>query len=307
MRKAIVISVLLISLAAGSLFAIGEARFRGKIVDPQGNPIPGATVTVVAVESKTFKQTYTADKSGTVTFILLDGTIKYKMTFAKEGLAPYEETVKLKLMPEQNERTITLGGAAASTTVTITEPTKPDLATAAYNDGAAAANAGDVDAAIVKFEEAVTLKPDLTAGHMALTKMYAKKNDWKKVIERGTKVLEIVGEDDDTFALLAQAYAKTGDKAKAAEFRNKAPADPAALFNEAARHINAGKDKEAEPLLQRAVAADDSFAPGHYELGMIYARTGKNAEARKHLLKYLELEPSGKDASTAKEMLNYVK
>ena len=34
---------------------------------------------------------------------------------------------------------------------------------------------------------------------------------------------------------------------------------------------------------------------------------GKNADARTNLQKYLELDPNGKDASTAKEMLNYVK
>jgi hypothetical protein len=40
---------------------------------------------------------------------------------------------------------------------------------------------------------------------------------------------------------------------------------------------------------------------------MIYVRTQKNADAKVNLLKYLELEPNGKDAATAKEMLNYVK
>jgi regulator of sirC expression with transglutaminase-like and TPR domain len=40
---------------------------------------------------------------------------------------------------------------------------------------------------------------------------------------------------------------------------------------------------------------------------MIYVRTQKNADARTNLHKYLELEPTGKDAATAKEMLNYVK
>jgi hypothetical protein len=40
---------------------------------------------------------------------------------------------------------------------------------------------------------------------------------------------------------------------------------------------------------------------------MVYARTGKTAEARQALEKYLELEPKGKDAATAKEMISYLK
>ena len=60
-------------------------------------------------------------------------------------------------------------------------------------------------------------------------------------------------------------------------------------------------------MLKQAVAADEKFAAAYYELGMIYVRAGKNAAARTNLQKYLELDPNGKDAATAKEMLNYVK
>ena len=40
---------------------------------------------------------------------------------------------------------------------------------------------------------------------------------------------------------------------------------------------------------------------------MVYVRMGKTADAKTNLQKYLELEPNGKDAATAKEMLKYVK
>ena len=40
--------------------------------------------------------------------------------------------------------------------------------------------------------------------------------------------------------------------------------------------------------------------------GPLAARASKNADARTNLNKYLELEPNGKDAATAKEMLKYV-
>jgi Flp pilus assembly protein TadD len=107
--------------------------------------------------------------------------------------------------------------------------------------------------------------------------------------------------------ILYRAYTATGDKEKAAEAKKKVPADPTALFNDAAKLINAGKDAQAVPLLKQAIAANDKLGPAYYELGMIYVRLGKNADARANLLKYLELEPNGKDAATAKEMLKYVK
>jgi Tfp pilus assembly protein PilF len=78
------------------------------------------------------------------------------------------------------------------------------------------------------------------------------------------------------------------------------------LFNEAARLINAGKDAEAEPLLKQAITIDDKMAMAYYELGMVYVRGGKSADAKTNLTKYLELDPKGRDADTAKEMLKYL-
>jgi Tfp pilus assembly protein PilF len=40
---------------------------------------------------------------------------------------------------------------------------------------------------------------------------------------------------------------------------------------------------------------------------MIYVRTGKTAEAKASLQKYLQLDPNGTDAATAKEMMGYLK
>ena len=109
------------------------------------------------------------------------------------------------------------------------------------------------------------------------------------------------------YQILYNAYLATGDTAKAAEAKKKMPANAALLFNDAAKLINSNKDSEAEPLLKQAIAVDDKFAQAYYELGMIYVRAGKNADAKANLQKYLDLEPNGKDAATAKEMLKYVK
>src|SRR6185436_6652854 len=119
--------------------------------------------------------------------------------------------------------------------------------------------------------------------------------------------LEIDEEDTDMWAVLTNSYDATGDKAAAAEARKHLPANAGQLFNDAAKLINSGKDDEAEKLLKQAVSADATMARAYYELGMIYVRSGKAADAKANLQKYLELEPTGKDAATAKEMLNYLK
>ena len=266
-------------------------------------------ITLDAVSGHNFHSQYKADKDGAYRFIVLDGTILYKITYSAPGYAPVEQQQVKLTLGDINTRDVTMAPAGAATTGSkgAAPAPKANPAVLAYNEGAALANAGKLPEAIAKMEEAVAAKPDLTAGYEALAKLYLRTKNYDKAIDRANKVLEIDTDNQDMFGVLAESYTAKGDKAKAAEYRKKLPADAASMFNDAANLINSGKDGEAEPLLKGAIAANDKFAQAYYELGMIYVRTQKNADAKVNLQKYLELEPNGKDAATAKEMLNYVK
>src|SRR3954451_3172310 len=308
MRRSFALGVLLIMAVAGNAFAIGEARMQGKITDAATNkPIPNATVIIDAVSGHKVHNEFKTDKDGVYRFLILDGTLQYKFTFKAEGYGPVEYTFKPTL-GEVNTKDVTLAPGSAGGAVAGAAPAaKANPGVLAYNEAAALANDGKVPEAIAKLEEAVTAKPDLTAGYEALAKLYLRVKNYDKAIDRANKALEIDTDNQDMFSVLADSYTAKGDKTKAAEYRKKLPADATAMFNEAARLINTGKDGEAEPLLKGAIAANDKFAQAYYELGMIYVRTQKNADAKTNLQKYLDLEPTGKDAATAKEMLNYVK
>lgn len=309
MRKTFALSVLAIMAVAGNAFALGEARMQGKITDAVTHkPIPNAVITIDATTGHTVHNEFKADKDGVYRFLILDGTLTYKFTYKAEGYAPVEYTLKPTL-GEINTRDVTMAPASAGGGVAGVAPVaaKPNPAVVAYNEGAALANDGKLPEAIARIEEAVTMKPDLTAGYEALAKLYLRTKNYDKAIDRANKALEIDTDNQDMFGVLADAHTAKGDKVKGAEYRKKLPADASSMFNEAARLINSGKDAEAEPLLKGAIAANDKFAQAYYELGMIYVRTQKNADAKANLQKYLELEPHGKDAATAKEMLNYVK
>ncbi len=309
MRKTLALSVLALMVVAGNAFALGEARIQGKITDAATHkPIPFAQIIVDAVTGHNVHNEYKADKDGVYRFLILDGTLSYKFTYKAAGYANVEQTMKLTL-GDINTKDVTMapGSGATQAAAATPEAAKANPAVAAYNEGAELANAGKVPEAIAKLEEAVTAKPDLTAGYEALAKLYLRNKNYDKAIDRANKALEIDSDNQDMFGVLTEAYTAKGDKAKAAEYRKKLPADAASMFNEAAHLINSGKDAEAEPLLKSAIATNDKFAPAYYELGMLYVRTQKNADAKTNLQKYLELEPNGKDAATAKEMLNYVK
>jgi tetratricopeptide (TPR) repeat protein len=308
MRRLFALGVLTIMAVAGNAFAGTEARMTGKITDAVTNkPIPNVVITIDATSGHTVHNEFKADKDGIYRFLILDGTLTYKFTYKADGYAPVESTLKPTL-GVINTKDVTMDAASTRAPVAGAAPAaKANPGILAYNEAAALANDGKVPEAIAKLEEAVAAKPDLTAGYEALAKLYLRNKNYDKAIERANKALETDTDNQDMFSVLAESYDKKGDKTKAAEYRKKLPADASAMFNEAARLINAGKDGEAEPLLKGAIAANDKFAQAYYELGMIYVRTQKNADAKTNLKRYLELEPTGKDAATAKEMLNYVK
>ena len=309
MRKSLAIGTAIVLAAATNLWAVGEARLTGKVVDQNGKPLT-AEILVESQGSRPFTQTYKTKKDGSFSIFLLDGTQEYKFTASAEGFAPSAEVLKLKLNPEKNTHEFKLvdeaTARAAGTTETSSVAFTSDPATLTYNEGVVLANEGKHLEAIAKFEEALVAKPTLTAAVQALIQVNHRAGNWAKTIEYGERFLAISPDEPQVFLMLADAYNKTGNKAKAAEYSNKAPKNANSLFNEAAKLINSGQMAQAAPLLEQAIEVDPSFAAAYYELGMLYAGLEKNSEAKKNLQKYLELEPQGKDAAMAKEMIQYV-
>jgi tetratricopeptide (TPR) repeat protein len=303
MRKYLVLSLVAVLAVTGSAFAGTASRMQGKILDAATKaPIANATLNLEAVESKTIKLNVPVKPDGSFAVFVLDGTIRYKFTVAAPGYASYVETIKMKLDESELRDFELVKAGAGSKAARAADPTV-DL----YNDGAALANAGDLEGAIAKFEAAVAIKPDMLATWSALAKTYLRARNYPKAIEAAGKVLEIDATDNDMLAIQYEGYTQTGDKAAAAAVEARLPKDANGTFNDAARLINSGDDAGAEKLLQQAIALDEKFAKAHYELGMIYVRAGKSAEAKAELEKYIELDPNGKDAATAKEMMSYLK
>jgi Tfp pilus assembly protein PilF len=307
MRRTTALGALIILALAGSAFAGAEGRVAGKVIDgATGQPIANASIHVSATESRKVEQDFKTEKDGTYRIFLVDATIRYKFTITAPGHAAYVETVKLNI-GDTITKDFTLGGPAAAVAATPAAPKTADPSVTAYNDGAKLYNDAKYPEAVAKFEEAVKGKPELVAGWEALARAALKTKDYPKAIEAANKALDLAPDESDMFAILADSYTATGDKAKAAEWKKKMPVDAAGAFNAAVALLNKNNDAEAEPLLKQAIAADEKFAPAHFELGMVYLRAGKMADAKTSLETYLKLDPKGKDADTAKETLKYIK
>jgi tetratricopeptide (TPR) repeat protein len=309
------LSSLTILLFALPALAGTQGRATGKVLDSAGNPLEGVTITVTTPSIRNFKLTVTTKKDGSYGFIVNDATLHYDLKYDKEGYRGVAlskqkfSTVEVTTVP--NQTLLTGSEAPAAMGQAPAAPSTSEQATLAYNAAVDALNAGDKAGAEAKLKEAVAKNPDLPQAWNALAMVAYENKDWARTLEYGQKALDLDPSLTGLYGMMTDAAEKGGDKKAAAEWRKKyeeANADsPEVLYNKGVEAYNKGKMKDAEAVLSKAVEAKPDLAMGHFLLGMVSFNLNKKAAAREHLQKYLELDPNGKEAATAKELLPLVK
>jgi tetratricopeptide (TPR) repeat protein len=85
-----------------------------------------------------------------------------------------------------------------------------------YDEADALKDAGDLDAAIAKFQEALEADPNFALAHSALAVVYGRVGKHDKAIEHGQKVCEINPNDPFSFTAMSvtfqRAFAGTGEQ-----------------------------------------------------------------------------------------------
>jgi tetratricopeptide (TPR) repeat protein len=290
-----------------------QCRLQGTVTDSTGAPVDGAEVTITTPNLTSFKVNLKADAKGHYTTILQDCTMPYHVKFEKEGFAPQEGDKKI---PIGEQATLDMKMSKTSELQAKAQAAAPkaspnEEAVLAFNAGVEALQGGDKAAAEKKFQEAVGKNPDLPNGWQVLTQLAYEKKDWPHVLEYGQKATDLDPSMNNLYGMMAEAAKQTGDKKAAAEWTSRYaeanPDSPEILFNKGIDAYNKGKMKDAEASLTKAVAAKPDFANAVFWLGMAEFNQNKKGEAKEHLTKYLELDPNGKEAGTAKEILPLLK
>lgn len=301
-----------LGLAAAMEAGAAQARLTAKITDSAGNPLEGVTVTVTTKNLGTFKLVLKTDKRGVYATIVNDATMTYHLKFEKEGYVPFEGDKKVaindtggldaKLQKVSEAQVAAAAGAP---------PSSSELAVEKYNEGVDLMNAGNRAGAEAKFLEAARKNTDLPSVWRALTVIAFDKKDWAKTIEYGQKATDLDPTLANLYSMMSEAAKLSGDKKGAADYLARYaeanPDTPEMLYNKGVDAYNHNKMKEAEEMLGKAVAAKPDYALAHFWLGMASINLKKNAAAKEHFQKYLELEPKGEEADTAREMLSVLK
>lgn len=291
------------ALALGVVLAVSgsaaaQSIVRGTVVDAEGNPIEGATVTIEAAEANRRAEITTNDNGEFTQIGLASGP--YNVTVTKDDLrdvrqvnitqgAPTELDFQLtptsgmteEQIESQRARLVLVEGALEAmrsgqdgeairlfNEMIVEVPTCSDCY---YNLGVAHSNLAQYAEAEASFQRAIEMEPT-SAAYTGLANVYNAQQKFDLAAEAGASASELGG---------------SGNNAEA-------------LYNQGVILWNAGNFAEAKEQFQAAVESDPSMAMAHYQLGMANLNLGQIPEARQAFEGYLEADPDGPKAGEVK-------
>lgn len=306
-------------------------RISGTVTDQDGKPIKDVQISIEGLEVKRNYTTKT-NKEGKYIHagVSLQGT--YRVVAKKEGYAgDWAQGVKptfgggegapVDFVLKPGDHTRPLG-------YELTDEQKAELirqneeakkrqesmaaVQEAFNQGLQAFNSGAYQTAADSFKQALEKDPKQPAVWAYLGESYDKLKNYPEAVAAYEKAIALSPNDAGLYQNLGNIHASQGDTEKAKVYYEKsaqlsAALDPKAAattyYNMGVTYINSGQSEQAVEALRKAVAADDAHAEAHYQLGITLIGVNDLPGAVKHLKRYLELEPNGANAETAKALV----
>jgi tetratricopeptide (TPR) repeat protein len=304
--------------------ALAQASIKGRVLNQQKRGVPDADVVATCLTVASVKPAGgITDNEGRFQITGLQFG-KWNVVISKGNLI-FKNKEPLNLIPGvvTDLGDMVLMPLAGGATAPVANKAESDAHNKKVADIQAKFKSANEDIAAGKFDDAIPKLEAVANGvekcapcSAKLGDVYLKKQDLTNAEKYYLQAIEFDAATVDAYTALAMIY-NTQRKfdealkmsAKASE-SNKAKGgaeDPAAVFNEGIVLWNARKMPEAEAAFKKATELDPKNAAAFYQLGMTQVSQGKNPEAVKSLEAYLKLEPTGKDADTAKAILASIK
>jgi tetratricopeptide (TPR) repeat protein len=277
--------------------ALAQSVVRGKVVDGQGKPVDGATITFEQQGTNAKRDTKTDKKGEFLQIGLASGT--WKITANKQGVGTASSQGQVS-QGRPVELTLTLAPAGAAGPAAGDAKAAAELqalATAA----SAAAQAGNYDEAITKYNELIAKVPTCAECFLQLGNAQAAKKNYTEA-ETAYRQSIAVRETADAYNGLVKIYndqkkfdlaAEAGGKAASLSATAGGGGNAEATYNQGVVLFNAGKFAEAKTQFESATKSDPSMALAHYYLGMASLNGGDLASASSAFEAYLKLDPEG--------------
>lgn len=278
-------------LASPSLAQTG--LLEGRVVDEEGEPIPGAEVTVTSEELGSFHRDLETDDEGEFRLRFQPIQIQYLYEFLVEK--PGYESFVVPLSPSATQRMEVEWVMHR----TETEPveTHGDLgavlsgtgsaAVDAFNEGLTAQREGDFATARERFEAALAEDDTLVPAHIALAQVYLDQEepDAAAALASVDRALGLAPGRADALRVRVQALAALGRREEAAAMAEQlatAEDDVArarAIYNEGGEAFQAGDRETALAKFREAAELDPSLAEAHHAVATLELARGDHEAA----------------------------
>jgi len=301
-KKAPIVALLLFVTTAAS-WAQFQGRISGRVLDPSGNPVDKADVTLVSQKTATVRYENKTDKEGRFVQVgLMPGY--YMLSVKKAGFAPGSKEIKVGIAGEESIE-ITLKTVEAEAERTSSAADKSFL-----KGNKLYAEQKYVEA-VSAYEEAVALDPGNWGYRLNLGLSLKKAGRLEEALTAFRKAVELNPESYSANKETGEALGMATQFAEARPFYEKAaalsPDDPDAQYNLGVCLVNIGESEAALARFQKAVELKPDYAEAHYQMGTILVGQNKAAEACASLEKFLALAPGHEKAGIAKQLLEFLK
>ena len=291
----------------------GSARVEGNVRSEKGDPIEGAKISLRWGRSSHGGPDLKTDKKGHWAVLGIAGgswnvdveaagyqTKKISVSLSESARNP---SVEIRLDPEvaqvQTQEEILVGGRKIS-----------KEAAAALDAGNAALEKKDYPAAREQYLKALAELPDNTALLMRIALAFEGEDKPDEALVYARQVVEKEPENLNARLTIAGIELERGHLDAAQEALAGVPDEKftgSMYLNMGIIMFNKSNLPAAENYFSKAIAKSADVADAYYFRGLTRTQGKRAAEARADFLKYLELDPAGKEAGTVKAILDTLK
>lgn len=299
------LAFLVVASPASSQEWKGKGRLQGKVVDPDGEPMKGAQVSLHHREAGgPGPKSLTTDKKGRWSYLgLVSGP--WVLTVQAEGFLISEGSVQV------NEH----GPPSKPLHIQLKRPSTAQLQNTAADlieSGNQRMQDGDYAAARQLYEQALPDTPEANRAAVlrGIAQSFALEGDRDAALEQLEKSLALDPDDANTLRLIIDILLEAGRDDEAQAYIARLPEgealDAATRLNMGIDLYNQGNLDGALEHFQLAINDHPDEGIGYYYRGLIYLAKEDNGKALADLKKFLELSPDSEKAAEAQQFVEYL-
>jgi Tfp pilus assembly protein PilF len=299
------VTLLLLAVPALAQEWKGRGRLQGQVVDPEGEPVQGAKVSL---------HSESADGPGPEPL-----TTSKKGRWSYLGLASGSWVIVVEtdeyIISEGTVQVNEFGPPGQPIRIQLKEPT-PEMRQSQAVDLVAEGNAlleqGKYAEARARYEEALPeiAEQNRPALRRGIAQAHLQEGHPEEALEILESLLEEHPDDATTLKLIISVLLQEGRDEEARPYIERLPEeeklDLDTRLNMGIEHYNAGEHAAALEQFQKALADYPGEPEVYYYRGLNYLGMGKNEDALADLQKFLELAPDSPKAAEAEEFISYL-